>query len=128
MGPVSYGLWQRCEYANVSIVKQGVALGTRHNVQLCRPNRYMRYSVANFDTCYYVRRNCPVTEPSQLPKGCSCRYLPSAKALQWLTILAAVCLVTGLIILYVKLITTPQKGLFIKKKNNFKIIFVFIPF
>jgi len=110
MTPVSYGLWQRCEYTNVTIMKQGVALGTRPNVQICRPNRYMRYSVENFDTCYYIRRNCPVTEPEQLPNGCSCRYLPSAKALQWLTILAAIFLISGLLILYLKTIATPQNN------------------
>ncbi len=109
-------------------MKQGVALGTRHNVQLCRPNRYMRYSVENFDVCYYVRRNCPVTEPAQLPKGCSCQYLPSAKALQCLTIIAAAFLVIGLIILYIKLITSPQKGLFIATKNNFKRNFFLVYF
>ncbi len=110
MTPVSYGLWERCEYVNITIMKQGVAIGTRPNVRICRPNRYMRYSVNNFDTCYYIRRNCPVTEPAQLPKGCSCRYLPSAKALQWLTVLAAVCLVIGLLILYLKTIAKPQNG------------------
>jgi len=109
MTPVSYGLWERCEYTSVSIMKQGVALGTRHNVHVCRPNRYMRYSVENFDTCYYVRRNCPVVEPGNLPKGCSCRYLPSTKGLQWLTILAAVFLSIGLLLLYVKLVTSSQK-------------------
>jgi hypothetical protein len=111
MPPVSYGLWKRCEKTNVTITKQGVALGTRHNVQICRPNVYMRYSVNRFDTCYSIRRNCPVMEPGQLPAGCSCRYLPSAKGLQWLTILAAVFLVIGLLILYLKTIASPQNGL-----------------
>lgn len=110
MAPVSYGLWQRCEYANITIMKQGVALGVRPNVQICRPNRYMRYSADKFDTCYHIRRNCPVIEPEQLPEGCSCRYLPSAKGLQWLTILAAVFLVLGLLLLYFKTIATPQNG------------------
>jgi len=108
MSPVSYGLWERCEYTNLTIMKQGVALGTRTNVQICRPNVYMRYSVDNFDTCYYIRRNCPVTEAGQLPKGCSCRYLPSARALQWLTVLAAIFLILGLLILYLKPIVTAQ--------------------
>jgi hypothetical protein len=111
MAPVDYGLWQRCEYTNITIMKQGVALGVRPNVQVCRPNRYMRYSVDNFDLCYHIRRNCPVTEPSQLPKGCSCRYLPSAKGLQWLTLLAAGCLILGLLLLYLKIITSPQNRL-----------------
>ncbi len=94
-------------------MKQGIALGTRPNVQICRPNRYMRYKVQNFDTCYPIRRNCPVTEVGSLPEGCSCRYLPSAKGLQWLTSLAAVCLIIGLLILYLRTIVTPQNGSFI---------------
>jgi hypothetical protein len=108
MPPVSYGLWQRCEKVNITIMKQGVALGTRVNVQICRPNVYMRYSLDHFDACYSIRRNCPVIEPGQLPQGCYCRYLPSAKALQWLTILAVVFLVIGLLILYLKTIASPQ--------------------
>ncbi|CAF0766158.1 unnamed protein product [Rotaria sordida] len=108
MAPVSYGLWQRCEYANITIMKQGIALGIRPNVQICRPNRYMRYSSDNFDTCYHIRRNCPVTEQEQLPEGCLCRYLPSAKGLQWLTVLAAIFLVLGLLLLYLKTIASPQ--------------------
>ena len=110
MAPVSYGLWERCENTNITIMKQGVALGIRPNVQICRPNRYMRYSADKFDTCYYIRRNCPVTEKAQLPAGCSCRYLPSAKALQWLTVLAAICLVIGLLLLYFIAITTPENS------------------
>jgi hypothetical protein len=112
MAPVSYGLWQRCEYTNITIVKQGVALGTRPNVFICRPNHYMRYSVENFEICYYIRRNCPVIEPGQLPKGCHCQYLPYAKGLQWLVILAAIFLIVGLLLLYLKIIATPQKSLF----------------
>ncbi|UJR23882.1 hypothetical protein I4U23_026854 [Adineta vaga] len=108
MGPVSYGLWKRCEYINMTIIKQGVALGVRSNVEICRPNRYMRFSPDKFDTCYYIHRQCPVMEASQLPDGCSCRYLPSTKALQWLTILAAIFLVLGLLSLYFRAITTPQ--------------------
>jgi len=108
MAPVSYGLWQRCESINATIIKQGVALGLRHNVQQCYPNRYMRYSSDKFEPCYHIRRNCPVLQPSQIPEGCSCRYLPSAKGLQWLTVLAAVCLVLGLFLLYLKTITSPQ--------------------
>jgi hypothetical protein len=115
MGPVTYGLWQRCEYLNLTIMKQGVALGVRPNVQVCRPNRYMRYSSKNFDACYNIRRNCPVVEAGQLPEGCSCRYLPSTKALQWLTVLAAGCLILGLLILYLRIITSPQNGLNFKK-------------
>ncbi|CAF3442594.1 unnamed protein product [Rotaria sp. Silwood1] len=108
MAPVSYGLWQRCEYMNITIMKQGIPLGIRPNVQICRPNRYMRYSPENFDSCYHIRRNCPVTEPEKLHEGCSCRYLPSAKGLQWLTVLAAIFLVLGLLSLYLKTITSPQ--------------------
>jgi len=108
MAPVSYGLWQRCENSNLTIMKQGVALGVRHNVQICYPNRYMRYSADKFDTCYHIRRNCPVTEPGQLPDGCFCRYLPSARALQWLTVLAAVFLILGLVLVYLKIIITGQ--------------------
>ena len=110
MAPVSYGLWQRCELVNITIMKQGVALGIRPNVQLCRPNRYMRYSPDKYETCYYIRRNCPVTERAQLPDGCACRYLPSTKFLQWLTIFAAVFLIIGLLLLYLKTITSPQNG------------------
>jgi len=108
MAPVSYGLWERCESMNITIMKQGVALGIRPNVQICRPNKYMRYSAKNFDVCYHIRRNCPVTEPAQLPKECSCSYLPSAKGLQWLTFLAAIFLILGLLLLYLKTITTAQ--------------------
>jgi len=121
MSPVSYGLWQRCEYTNVTIMKQGVALGTRPNVQICRPNRYMRYSVNDFEACYSVRRNCPVTEPGQLPKGCSCRYLPSARGLQWLTVLAAIFLILGLLILYLKTIAKPEN-------NSAQLVLGFGPF
>ncbi|CAF2893269.1 unnamed protein product [Rotaria sp. Silwood2] len=108
MAPVSYGLWQRCENTNITIMKQGIPLGIRPNVQICRPNLYMRYSPDDFDTCYHIRRNCPVTEPEQLSAGCSCRYLPSTKGLQWLTVLAAIFLVIGLLLLYLKTITSPQ--------------------
>ena len=113
MGSVSYGLWQRCEYANLTIMKQGVALGIRPNVQLCRPNRYMRYSPEKYDTCYHIRRNCPVAETTHIPEGCSCRYLPSTKALQWLTILAAIFLIFALLLLYMKTIVSAENGLFI---------------
>lgn len=112
MAPVSYGLWQRCEFVNIPVSKQGVPLGNRVNVSTCRPNRYMRYKVANFDTCYPIRRNCPVSETAQLPEGCSCRYLPSTKGLQWLTILAAICLGVGLLVLYTKTQVSPQNGSF----------------
>jgi hypothetical protein len=126
MAPVSYGLWQRCEYTNLTIMKQGVALGIRPNVQTCRPNVYMRYSADKFDTCYYIRRNCPVTEKAQLPEGCSCRYLPSAKGLQWLTVLAAICLVLGLLLLYFIAISSPQNSsLFFKNSfplNKFHVL------
>ncbi|CAF1971525.1 unnamed protein product [Rotaria magnacalcarata] len=108
MAPVSYGLWQRCEYSNITISKQGVSLGTRPNVELCRPNHYMRYSPDKYDLCYHRRRGCPVTEPANLPEGCSCRYLPSAKGLQWLTIYATIFLILGLLLLYLKTITSPQ--------------------
>lgn len=110
MPPVSYGLWQRCENVNITVIKQGISLGTRPNVQVCRPNRYMRYSTENFDKCYNLRRNCPVVDQSQLPAECKCRYLPSTKALQWLTVLAAICLVIGLLILHLKTIGTAQNG------------------
>ena len=110
MVPVSYGLWSRCEYMNLTIMKQRVALGVRQNVQVCRPNHYMRYSADNFDTCYHIRRNCPVTEPEKLHEGCSCQYLPSTKGLQWLTILAAIFLVIGLILLYLRTILIANNG------------------
>lgn len=110
MSPVSYGLWERCENININIIKQGVSLGTRPNVQVCRPNRYMRYSSQNFDKCYHLRRNCPFLEQSQLPDVCKCRYLPSTKALQWLTILAAICLVIGLLILHLNTIGKAQNS------------------
>lgn len=93
-------------------MKQGVALGIRPNVQLCRPNLYMRYSADKHDSCYHVRRNCPVANLAQLPEGCSCRYLPSTRGLQWLTILAAVFLVLGLVLLYFKTIVSPQNSSF----------------
>ncbi|CAF0839522.1 unnamed protein product [Rotaria sordida] len=108
MGPVSYGLWERCEYTNITIIKQGLALGTRPNVRICWPNRYMRYSPDKYSTCSSIRRKCSVFDPSDLPEGCSCRYLPSAKGSQWLTILAAVFLILGLLLLYLKTIASPQ--------------------
>jgi hypothetical protein len=111
MAPVSYGVWDRCERINQTALKQGVALGVEQNIKICRPNLYMRYSPDDYSTCYNIRRNCPVIEKSQLPKGCSCRYLPSTKGLQWLTCLAALCLIFGLLIIYLKVITTPQNGL-----------------
>lgn len=111
--PTSYGLWQRCEHINHTVIKQGVALGTRQNVAICWPNRYMRYTPEKFDSCYNVRRNCPVSETVKLPEGCSCHYLPSTKVIQWLTILAAVFLIFGLLLLYLKTIASPQNGLYI---------------
>jgi hypothetical protein len=112
MEPVSYGLWQRCEYTNMTIVKQGVALGVRPHVQTCRPNVYLRYSPDKFRECYNIRRNCPVIQKEQIPQGCACRYLRSDRALQWLTVLAAVCIVLGLLFLHLKTIAQPQNGLF----------------
>jgi hypothetical protein len=73
----------------------------------------MRYSPDNYTSCYPIRRRCSVLEKHQLPKGCSCRYLTSAKVLQWLTVIAAIFLVLGLILLYLKIIASPQNGLYI---------------
>jgi len=111
MTPVSYGIWERCEYTNITIIKQGVTIGTRTNVQFCYPNRYMRYSPNSYHTCNVWRRSCPVLTKDKIPAGCSCSYLPSAKALQWLTVLATVCLILGLILLYLKTITAPENSL-----------------
>ncbi|CAF3756868.1 unnamed protein product [Rotaria magnacalcarata] len=111
MVPVSYGLWERCEYQNITINKQGIALGTRPNVLTCWPNQYMRYSPENFHPCYSIRRECPIKEKKNLPEGCSCRYLSSTKVLQWLTVIAAIFLVLGLVLLYLKVIASPQNGL-----------------
>ncbi|CAF0760193.1 unnamed protein product [Rotaria sp. Silwood1] len=108
MAPVSYGLWQRCEYSDIPLTKQGISIGTRPNVQICWPNRYMRYSPDKFDICYHQRRDCPVSETKNLSEGCSCHYLPSTKGLQWLTILAAIFLILGLLLLYLKTIASPQ--------------------
>ena len=111
MPPVSYGLWQRCEYSNITIIKQGITLGSRSDVQICWPNRYMRYSSDNFDQCYAFRRDCPVKMNKDLPKGCSCNYLPSTKALQWLAILTATLLSFGLLLLHFNTIASPQNSL-----------------
>lgn len=110
MPPVTYGLWQRCEYENKSLTEQGVAVGVRLNVPICYPNRYLRYSPSSYRTCNFYRNKCPVMNKNDLLKECSCRYLPSSKALQWLTVLAAICLVLGLILLYFKAIATPQNN------------------
>ena len=110
MTPVSYGIWDRCEYTNVSIIKQGVTVGYRSNVQFCYPNRYMRYSPESYQTCNHWRRSCPVLSKEKIPEGCSCRYLPSGKALQWLTVLAAIFLGLGLLLLYLKTITAPENS------------------
>ena len=110
MTPVSYGIWERCEYTNITIIKQGVTVGTRADVQFCYPNRYMRYSPQSYQACHNFRRSCPVLSKDKIPEGCSCRYLPSAKALQWLTVLAAICLTIGLILLYVKTIAAPENS------------------
>ncbi|UJR24920.1 hypothetical protein I4U23_006284 [Adineta vaga] len=107
MEPVSYGLWERCEYVNMTIIKQGVALGIRPHVQTCRPNLYMRYTPETFLTCYNIRRNCPVIQKNQIPSGCVCRYLSSDRALQWLTVIAAIFLILGLLLLYLKTIAQP---------------------
>ena len=111
MTPVSYGLWQRCEYNNITISKQGIAIGIRP-VQVCYPNRYMRYAPEKYDTCDHIRRNCPVLQPADIPEGCSCRYLPSARCVQWLSILAAAFLTIGLLLLYLKTIASAQNGSF----------------
>jgi len=108
MAPVSYGIWERCEYTNITVIKQGITIGTRTNVQFCYPNLYMRYSPDHYNSCRNFRRRCSVLGKDQLPEGCSCRYLPSAKALQWLTVLAAVFLILGLLLLYLKSITSPE--------------------
>jgi len=113
MAPVSYGIWKRCEYTNVSVLRQGVAIGTLTNFQFCYPNYYMRYSPDNYNLCYNFRRRCSVLEKHQLPEGCSCRYLPFTKGLQWLTVLAAFFLFLGLILLYLKIIASPQNGWYI---------------
>jgi hypothetical protein len=112
MAPVSYGLWQRCEHVNVTIMKQGVALGIQADVQICRANRYMRYSPAHFPSCYQIRRHCPVIDKQRLPAGCSCRYLPSIEAVQWLTVLAVVFLVVAVLLLYLKAISSADNGSF----------------
>jgi hypothetical protein len=113
MAPTSYGIWERCEYTNVTIIRQGVTMGTRKNVQFCYPNVYMRYTPEHYTTCNNYRRRCSVLEKSQIPEGCSCRYLPSAKGLQWLTILAALTLILGLLLIYLKLISSSQNRSYI---------------
>lgn len=110
MAPVSYGLWQRCENVDTQIIKQGVTIGTRKNVQICWPNLYMRYPPEKFDICYSNRRSCPVLDKDHLPEGCTCRYLPSTQGLQWLTILAVAFIIFGLLLLYLKTIASAQNG------------------
>lgn len=110
MTPVSYGIWERCEFTNITVIKQGITLGPRTNVQFCYPNRYMRYTPESYQKCYPSRRRCPVLSKEEIPEGCSCQYLPSAKALQWLTVLAAIFLGLGLILLYLKTITSPENS------------------
>lgn len=110
MSPVSYGLWQRCENMNISMTKQGITLGTRNNVRVCRPNWYMRYPIDKFPICYPIRRSCGVAENEELGDGCSCRYLPSTKGLQWLTVLATVFIVLGLLLVYLKIISSAENG------------------
>lgn len=125
MGPVSYGLWERCERFNWSITKQGIAVGTRPNVQICRPNRYMRYPSEKFPSCYPIRRECVTSEKVKLDNGCSCRYLPSTRGLQWLTILAAIFLILGLLLLYLKTISSAENGWLICLINQLKYLFFF---
>lgn len=110
MTPVSYGIWERCEYTNLTLMRQGVTLGTRTNVQFCHPNRYMRYSTNNYTLCHNYRRKCSVFNQDQFPEGCSCQYLPSTKGLQWLTGLAAICLILGILLLYLRSIASPNNS------------------
>ena len=95
----------------MTLLKQGVALGVRTDIKVCRPNRYMRYTPDTFHACYPTRRTCSVIDDDKLHEGCSCSYLPSTKGLQWLTCLGALCIILGLLLLYLKVITTPQNGL-----------------
>ena len=128
MTPVSYGIWERCEYTNVSIIKQGVTVGYRANVQFCYPNRYMRFSPESHQICNHLRRSCPVLSKERIPEGCSCRYLPSAKALQWLTVLAAIFLGLGLILLYLKTITAPENSSSIEIEESSFLFFYLLLF
>lgn len=96
----------------MTLLKQGVALGVRSDIKICLPNRYMRYIPDKYYTCSQIRRKCPVTiDDKQLSEGCSCSYLPSTKGLQWLTCLGAICIILGLLLLYLKVIATPQNSL-----------------
>lgn len=117
MSPVTYGLWQRCEYENKTLTEQGIAIGIRLNVPICYPNRYLRYSPSSFKTCNFYRNKCAVVGKNDLPKECSCQYLPSSKGLQWLAIIATVCLILGLILLYLKAVAIPENS------SNSKMIF-----
>ncbi|CAF0893229.1 unnamed protein product [Didymodactylos carnosus] len=107
LAPISYGLWERCEMQNVTFQKQGLPINQRATY-VCLPNRYLRYSADHNNECFHRRRECGLYSSQTLPDGCKCRYLPSTKGLQWLTILAAIVLIIGLLLLYMKLIATPQ--------------------
>jgi hypothetical protein len=70
----------------------------------------MRYTPKSFTRCHNIRRNCPVSN-KETPAECQCNYLSSTKALQWLTIIAAVFISLGLILLYLRIISSPGNSL-----------------
>ncbi|CAF0892969.1 unnamed protein product [Didymodactylos carnosus] len=127
LAPISYGLWQRCEMQNVTFSKQAVGINARETY-VCMPNRYLRYNSEHNAECFYRRRECGLYSANSIPADCRCRYLPSTKGLQWLTILAAISLVLGLLLLYLKLIATAQNGSAAFLLGFAPFIFIFLAF
>lgn len=116
-----YGLWSRCQYSNTSFVIPDISSQPNIENFVCRPNFYIRYDTTNEQLnqiCYESRHQC--SSIIGVHPDCKCKYLHSNQIQQWSTILASVFLLLTIIILYLKLIASPQTSsyLFIFYSNN----------
>jgi len=105
-----YGLWSRCQYSNTSFVIPDISSQPNIENFVCRPNLYVRYDTTNqqqTQQCYEIRHQCSSIIGVFYP-NCQCQYLLSTQIQQWSTIIASIFLVLTIVILYLKLIASPQ--------------------
>ncbi|CAF0893211.1 unnamed protein product [Didymodactylos carnosus] len=135
--PHYYGLWERCQYMDISFATPVVIKSSSTNIInfdtgtptirnfVCRPNTYLRYKSKDIDTeiCFIYRHLC--SSLTNVIHPCTCNYLPSTKGLQWCCILAAIFMILGLLLLYLKLIAIPQHDMLAFLLNFTPILFIF---
>lgn len=106
-----YSLWTRCQYSNTSFVIPDIVSQPNIENFVCRPNKYLRYDQHDHqisEICYESRHQC--SSIIGVHPYCRCQYLILTQIQQWCSIFAAICLLFAIIILYLKLIASPQNG------------------